>query len=75
MVISNTGLGKKDIHVPGHPPCDRVDCELYLNVPALEQVSQFLDLLLGLGNRHAIPGSDDYLVRIGKHDCDIICFN
>ncbi|GEM_PF-3787311 len=72
VVVGDPCLGEQDVHVPGHPPGDRVDRELHLDVLAFEQVGQLLNLLLGLGDRHAVAWGNDHLVRVGEHDRDVV---
>ena len=42
-----------------HPPRHRVNTEIDLCAVFLQQLGQFLDHVLGLGDRHTVPGNDD----------------
>ncbi len=55
----------------GHASRDRVDRELDRDAALDEQLAQLPDLVLRLGDRHAVAGNHDHLLGKGHHDPDI----
>ena len=60
MLIVHIGFSQKHVHVPGHPAGNRVNGVIHLGPVGLQRVRQLLDLMLGLGQGHAVAGHDDH---------------
>ena len=54
-----------------HPPCDRVDRVLDLDVALLKLARQLADCVLGLRDGHSIAGNNHHLAREGHLNCRI----
>ena len=68
LVVFDTGFSQQHIHVPRHATGDRVNRIFNMHTARLQQVFHFLELVLCLGDSHAITGNDNDIISIGHHD-------
>ena len=66
LVVGDIGLGQKHVHVPRHSPGDGMNGEFHLAAAGLDLLGQLADLVLGMGDRHAVAGDHDHAAGIGK---------
>jgi hypothetical protein len=70
-VIGNVRLGQQDVHLTGHAPCHRMNCELDRDTRGLKQLHEFVELLLTLRNGKTIARHDDDRGGITHEDAGI----
>ena len=58
-VIGDVGFSEKDVHVTWHPAGHRMDRIADLAAVLLDQLGEFTDLVLRLGNCQAVARDDD----------------
>ena len=61
VLIVHVGFGKQHVHMPGHAPGNGVDAVAHPGAPAFQQVGKLFDLVLGLGQGHAVTGHDNHI--------------
>ena len=57
-------LGEQHVHVPGHPPGDRVDAEVHVDAVVDQRLRQLDDLVLRLRRGQTVAGHDDHPRRV-----------
>ena len=62
MLVIHVGFGQKHVHVPGHASGHGMDGVVDRGAPFFQGVGQLLDLVLGLGQGHAVTGHDDHVL-------------
>ena len=72
LLVGHLRLGEQHVHVAGHPAGDRVDRVVDLDAALAEHVDQVAQGVLGLGDREAVAGHDDDLVRVAEQDRDVL---
>ncbi len=69
MLIIHIGFCKQHIHVPGHAARDRMDGVIDLCAVFLQCVSKVFDLMLGLGQGHAVARHDNDVFGVFENPC------
>ena len=70
--IGHVRLREEDVHVPRHPPGDRVDRVLHVDAPVLEELGELADRVLGLRDGEAVARDDDDRARVGELDRRVV---
>ena len=66
MLVIHVGFGQKHVHVSGHASGHGMDGVVDRGATGFQSVSQLLDLVLGLGQGHAVAGHDDHVLGRGQ---------
>ncbi len=66
LVVGHIRLRQQHVHVSRHPSGHRVDGITHFAAVLLQQLPQFLDGVLGLGDGHAVAGDHDHALRALK---------
>ena len=66
QVVVHVNFRQKHVHVAGHAASHRMDGIAHAAAPGFHHVGQFLDLVLGLGEGHAVAGHDDQVLHVGQ---------
>ncbi len=74
-VIRHARFRQQYVHVPRHPPCNRVNRKFHGHAAFLQLLGHFPNLVLRLRHRHAVTGDDDDLFRKRHHDGSVWGFN
>ncbi len=67
LVVGNVRFGEQNVHVAGHAAGDGVNAELHVDAAFGEDVVEFADFVLRLGDGHAVAGNDDDRVGSAKN--------
>ncbi len=65
-MVGGVGFGEQDVHLPGHPPGDRVDAVADLYPVLGEGRGEFDDFVLGLRCSKAVAGHDHDFAGVGE---------
>ena len=66
MLVIHIGFGQKHIHVTGHAARHGMNGVIDLGASGFQGVGQLFDLVLGLGQGHAVAGHDDHVLGRGQ---------
>ena len=66
MLVIHVGFGQEHVHVAGHAARHGMDGVIDLGASGFQGVGQLLDLVLGLGQGHAVAGHDDHVLGSGQ---------
>ena len=72
LLVGYFGLGQQNIHVAWHSPSDRMNRVTHVDAAMGEFFGQFLERVLGPGNRQAIPRHNDHALCIAQQKSGIV---
>ena len=66
VFVIHVGFGQEHVHVAGHAARHGMDGVIDRGASGFQGVGQLLDLVLGLGQGHAVAGHDDHILGRGQ---------
>ena len=70
-VVGHAGLGQQDVHLAGHASSHRMDRELDLDARRLQQLHEFVELLLSLRDGETVARHDDDRAGVAHEDAGV----
>src|SRR5450830_1979047 len=70
-VVRHIGFSQQNVHLTGHAPRHRVNCELHRHACGLQQLDEFVELLLPMCDRETVPRDDNDAAGIAHENARI----
>ena len=72
VFIIHVGFAEQYAHVAGHTPGDRMDGKFDVRAPGFQGAGKVCNVCLSLGERHAVTGHENDLLRLSEELCGLL---